>query len=100
MTASHWCIIWYQVHNDGEHMQSFIIAEPHQYLQIISIVSLPCALIQAVSLYHRWYQLCKSIVFHKITKDVVADEFNQPLGSTEQFNWHVVKVYFVFAALV
>lgn len=47
MTTSYWRIIWYQVYNDGEHKQSSIIAVPHQYLQMISIVSLPCGVIQA-----------------------------------------------------
>lgn len=77
MTTSNWSIIWYQVYNDGECKQSSIIVVPHQYLQMISIVSLPSGIIQTIlySLSHLWTQQWKSIVFHKITKDVVR----QPL---------------------
>ncbi len=47
MTTSSWCIIWHQVYNDGEYKTFSVIAGPRQYLQIISIVSPPCGVIQA-----------------------------------------------------
>lgn len=71
VTTSNWSIIWYQVYNDGECRQSSIIVVLHQYLQMISIVSPPCGVIQTMqySLSHPWTQQWKSIVFHKITMD-------------------------------
>lgn len=89
MTTGSRCIIWHHVYNnDGEHKQSSVLAVPHQYLQVIPIVSLPRGVIQAMlsSLSHLRTQQWKSIVFHETTKDVVCrpccisqDEFNQQL---------------------
>lgn len=74
--------------DDGEHKQTFSIAVIHQYLQMTSIVSPPCGVIQAVvqPLSQPYTQQWKSIIFHKITNDVVLllccisqVEFNQQL---------------------
>lgn len=107
MTTGSRCIIWHHVYNnDGEHKQSSVLAVPHQYLQVIPIVSLPRGVIQAMlsSLSHLRTQQWKSIVFHETTKDVVRrpccisqDEFNQQL---RVFHYSVAQCYSCLFCLI